>query len=74
VGTPSAAPQTLLLAVQYFADPDSALAFIVAYRGPDGVVCSHWSGREVTFLEKRRVWQCKAKACRKQVSAKAGTI
>src|SRR5260370_22604696 len=72
--TPKAAPQTLLQAVQHFADADAALAFMVALRWPDGVVCPHCTGQEVTFLESRRVWQCKAKACRRQFSAKVGTI
>jgi transposase-like protein len=72
--TPKAAPQTLLQAVQHFANPDAALAFMVSLRWPDGVVCPHCTGLEVTFMQKRRVWQCKAKACRKQFSAKVGTI
>lgn len=72
--TPNEAPQTLLQAVQHFADPDNALAFMVLLRWPNGVVCPHCTGQEVTFMESRRVWQCKAKACRKQFSAKVGTI
>jgi hypothetical protein len=36
--TTAEAPQTLLEAVQYFAAPDVALAFVAALRWPDGVV------------------------------------
>ncbi len=70
----SAAPQTLLQAVQFFSDPDAALAFMVSLRWPDGVACPHCGGQEVTFMASRRVWQCRIKPCRKQFSAKVGTI
>lgn len=70
----SAVPQTLLEAVQHFADPDAALACMVSLRWANGVICPHCDGVDVTFLAKRRVWQCKTKACRKQFSAKVGTI
>jgi transposase-like protein len=72
--TNKAFPETLLQAVQYFTDPDAALNFMVQIRWPNGVSCPHCTGQEVTFMESRRVWQCKAKECRKQFSAKVGTI
>jgi transposase-like protein len=72
--TPKEVPQTLLAAVNYFSDPSVALGFLVWLRWPDGVVCPHCSSREVAFMEKRRVWQCRIKPCRKQFSAKVGTI
>jgi transposase-like protein len=67
-------PETLLQAIQHFSDPDVALAFMIGLRWPNGVTCPHCSGAEVTFMASRRVWQCRAKACRKQFSAKVGTI
>lgn len=66
------APQTLLEAVQYFADKDAALEFFVALRWPNGVTCPRCASQSATFLRTRRVWKCKG--CAKQFSAKVGTI
>jgi len=70
--TKAPVPQTLLEAVRYFGDPDTALAFMVALRWPNGVRCPHCESDRVTFVESRRIWQCRN--CRKQFSAKVGTI
>ena len=67
-------PATLLEAVRYFSDPAVALTFLASLRWPDGVTCPHCAGTAATFMEKRRVWQCKTKGCRKQFSVKVGTI
>jgi transposase-like protein len=67
-------PETLLEAVRYFSDPDAALAAVVSLRWPNGVICPHCASIDATFMESRRVWQCRAKECRKQFSAKVGTI
>src|ERR1700741_3993200 len=69
------APQTLLQAVQYFAAPDVALAFVAALRWPDGLpTCPKCQGKATSFLATRQLWKCKAKGCAKQFSAKQGTI
>ena len=68
----NAAPETLLEAVQYFADKDVALQFVVALRWPNGVICPRCESREWSFLSTRRLWKCKA--CKKQFSVKVGTI
>jgi transposase-like protein len=65
-------PKTLIQAVQYFADPDRALAFMVSLRWPGGVVCPRCGGLEPSFLKTRHIWKCKT--CRKQFSAKVGTL
>jgi transposase-like protein len=65
-------PKTLLEAVKYFADRDNSLAFMVQIHWPEGVTCPWCDSPENSFLLTRRVWKCKA--CRKQFSAKAGTI
>lgn len=65
-------PKTLLEAVKYFADRDNSLAFMVQIHWPDGITCPWCDSPENSFLATRRVWKCKA--CRKQFSAKAGTI
>jgi len=68
------APETLLEAVTYFADPDRALAFMVSLRWPNGVTCPECSGTHVSFLETRRMWKCLTKECKKQFSVKVGTV
>ncbi len=68
------APQTLLEAVTYFADPDVALEFVAKLRWPNGPVCPKCQGTSVLFLSTRRIWKCRAKGCKKQFSAKVGTI
>jgi transposase-like protein len=68
-------PQTLLEAVRYFSDPDRALAFVVPLRWPDGrPECPRCWSKEAGFLAPRRIWKCKNPKCRKQFSAKQGTI
>jgi transposase-like protein len=67
------APETLLEAVRYFADEDTALAFIANLRWPDGPVCPECGAvDEASFIKTRRIWKCRA--CKKQFSVKLGTI
>lgn len=68
-------PESLLEAVAYFSDEDRAHEFFVNMRWPDGVRCAHCGSENVGKLVKsgnRRVWNCKA--CRKQFTAKIGTV
>ncbi len=65
-------PETLAEAIIYFSDRERALSFIVTMRWPDGVVCPHCKSKEVGFLSTRQIWKCRG--CRKQFSAKVGTI
>lgn len=67
-------PETLLQAIRYFADEDTALEYMARLRWPDGEQgCPHCgSVREHYFLTSRRIWKCKD--CRKQFSIKVGTI
>jgi len=66
-------PETLLGAIQHFANPDVSLAFMVSLRWPDGVIrCPHCGSASNTFLANRRVWKCRE--CVKQFSIKVGTI
>ena len=67
-------PETLQEAIVYFSDAEIAHSFMASLRWPEGVICPHCSGTDVTLLEKRRVWQCKTSECRKQFSVKVGTI
>ena len=69
----NASPASLLEAVTFFSDPDTSLAFVARLRWPDGVVkCPRCAAAEATFLSTRRLWKCRA--CKKQFSAKVGTI
>jgi transposase-like protein len=66
-------PETLKEAITYFADSMRALEFMKALRWPDGVVtCPKCGAANAAFLGTRKVWKCRD--CRKQFSAKVGTI
>jgi len=68
-------PTTLLEAVTYFSDSATCRKFMVNLRWPNGeVTCPHCGSTELRFMEKRGIWQCKQKECRKQFSVKVGTI
>jgi transposase-like protein len=69
----SGLPETLQMAIPYFCDPDRALEFFVRFRWPDGCPTCPWcESKEHSFVSTRRVWKCKG--CKKQFSAKAGTV
>jgi transposase-like protein len=67
-------PKTLQEAIQYFADPQNCLDYIVARRWRDGVVCPTCGSKDVAFVPSRRVWQCKTRHKKCQFSVKVGTI
>lgn len=67
-------PTTLIEAIEYFADPDTCLKFMVALRWPDGVSCPRCGSEDVGFISTRSLWECKAKHAKKQFSVKVGTI
>jgi transposase-like protein len=67
-------PKTLQEAIQYFADSDNCLNYLVARRWKDGVVCPTCGSREVSFMPSRRVWQCKGRHAKCQFSVKVGTV
>jgi transposase-like protein len=67
-------PKTLQSAIQYFADPDNCLSYLIARRWKDGVVCPICESKNVSFVASRRVWQCKTRHPKSQFSIKVGTI
>jgi len=68
-------PTSLLEAVRYFSDPDVALDFVRRFRWEDGEpYCPHCGCYELSFLTTRRIWKCRNPQCRRQFSAKVGTI
>lgn len=67
-------PQTMLQAVRQFADPQVAHDFFVGIRFPNGVACPRdgCGSGSVAWLKNVRRWYCND--CKKQFSAKVGTI
>lgn len=68
------APKTLQEAIIYFADADNCIAYMVAHRWANGVVCPTCERKDVTWLASQRKWQCKSAHIKRQFSAKVGTI
>jgi len=69
----TAEPTTLQEAIVYFSDPDNCLAYLVARRWPDGVVCPTCGSKDVRFTT-RRMWECRNFHPRRQFSIKIGTV
>lgn len=67
-------PKTLQEAILYFSDPDNCVNFLVSRRWPDGVVCPTCGRTDVSYIAKRRVWQCKTRHPKCQFSVKVGTV
>jgi transposase-like protein len=68
-------PKTLQQAIKFFSDDLTCIRLIASRRWQDGVaVCPKCGESNNTFLESRKVWQCKNKECKKQFSVKVGTI
>jgi transposase-like protein len=68
-------PQTLLEAVRHFSDLDVCNEYMVRIKWPNGViVCPQCGSEKIGRIKSRRMFQCKAKECRKQFSAKVSTI
>lgn len=66
-------PQTLVEAIQYFGDPDNTHDFMVSLRWPEKITCPHCESDKIgKLIAGRRIWNCKG--CKKQFSAKVGTI
>ncbi|MFN2576479.1 MAG: IS1595 family transposase [Pyrinomonadaceae bacterium] len=65
-------PKTLLQAIKYFGDPDTALGCMVAIRWPDGITCPRCDSERYSFVKTRRIWICLA--CKKHFSVKIGTV
>lgn len=67
-------PETLLEAVVYFADQQVAHDFFVAIRFPNGVACPRLGcgSAAVAYMPKHWRWYCND--CKRQFSAKVGTI
>lgn len=68
-------PQSLIEAVQHYADLNVCHAYLAKMKWPDGhVTCPQCGSDQIGLIASRRMFQCKAKRCRKQFSVKVGTI
>jgi transposase-like protein len=67
-------PETMIQAVRQFADPQVAHDFFVQIRFPNGVACPRMGcgSAAVAYMPKVRRWYCNE--CKRQFSAKVGTI
>lgn len=65
-------PKTLIQAIKYFGDPDTALGCMIAIRWPDGITCPRCDSDRHSFVKTRRIWICLS--CKKHFSVKLGTI
>lgn len=69
----SGLPKTLKDAIVYFADVRVATEFLARFRWADGKpTCPKCGAQETSFLSTRLLWKCKG--CKKQFSAKSGTV
>ena len=68
-------PTTLQKAIKFFSDDLTCIQLVASRRWKDGkAVCPRCQSDNNTFMESRKVWQCKNKECKKQFSVKVGTI
>ncbi len=66
-------PATLAEAVRFYSDPHVATHALASSRWNGETECLHCHSRQRHFyISTRRIWKCRV--CRKQFSAKAGTI
>jgi transposase-like protein len=65
-------PTTLQEAIRFFADPQRCQDLLSSMRWPQGPVCPKCNSLRQGFLKSHNVYQCKD--CRKQYTAKLGTI
>src|SRR5438046_3085121 len=72
---PDTGPQTLIEAVRHFSDLGVCFRYMTQLKWPDGrIVCPACGGDRIGAIVTRSLYRCKAKECRKQFSAKVGTI
>jgi len=71
-------PETLQQAIIFYADEQNCLDFMIKTRWPNGVCCPRCGDTAVTLIERitrkqdRTIWKCNG--CKKQFSAKVGTV
>ena len=63
---------TLQDAILYFSNLQNAVDFVADLRWPNGVACPHCESKDPYFIKTRKIWKCKI--CKKDFSAKVGTV
>jgi transposase-like protein len=68
-------PKTLLEAIKFFSEYENCRQFMIAIRWQDGVVrCPRCGSENVLYMEKSRLYFCRAKHEKAKFSLKVGTI
>jgi transposase-like protein len=68
-------PRTLQQAIRFFSDDLTCVQLVASRRWSNGkAICPRCKSDNNTFMQSRKVWQCKNKECKKQFSVKVGTI
>jgi transposase-like protein len=68
-------PESLIEAIEYFANPDTAFQFMCSVRWPTGeITCPRCGSDKVKFIKTRRMFECKVCTTQEQFSVKVGTI
>src|ERR1700731_1553372 len=68
-------PTTLIEAVRYFSDLQICGDYLINLKWPDGkITCPKCGSDKIGRIATRQLLRCNAKDCRKQFSAKVGTI
>ena len=67
-------PKTMLQAVRQFADPQKAHEFFVQIRFPNGVACPRMGCGSTAVAYMPKVWRWYCNECKRQFSAKVGTV
>jgi transposase-like protein len=67
-------PKSLQEAIVYFANPDNCIAYLVARRWPNGVICPNCGRTDASFNATRRTWKCGSHHAKREFSIKVGTV
>ena len=68
-------PQNSEDALALFSDPDYCLKYLAFRRWPEGrVTCPVCGGSDLTWLARRKTWECRAGHPRSQFSVRSGTF
>ena len=67
-------PRTLIEAVRFFSDLDTAHNYFAQMRWPNGAVCPHCGSTQVAYMAKYRRYQCSGSHDSRQFTLKTGTV
>src|SRR5438552_3892902 len=66
-------PEGLIEATRFFHSEKTCHEFLTEMRWPNGIECPRCGSKNISdLIESRRIWTCKG--CKKQFSAKVGTV